>query len=155
MGDFETARVETKKAVDLRPNVAGLRIVYARILLTIGMFDQAYREILHSIRLQPNVFPFTLLILAVICLMTGRYQQAVAALSKHEELAYTNASGALMLAASYNALNEKEHAQLMLDQAMDIDPSLTIRDAVMPYPFKDPTHHDMLVQLLRDANVPE
>ncbi len=127
--------------------------MYARALLAIGRFDEAYREILQALRLQPNIFPFYLSILGVICLMTGRNANAIAALNKFCELGASITDCNPYLGAAYAANNNLTKARVVVDEVMSINPNLTIDDVIKPYPFRDPGHRAKLADFLKQAGV--
>ena len=103
--------------------------MYARTLLASGRFDEAYREIVQALRLQPNIFPFFLSILGVICLMKGRNSNAIAALKKFRELGASVTDCYPYLGAAYAANNDTAKARVVIDEVLSINPNLTIRTA--------------------------
>ncbi len=152
-GEFDAAVEKCGHGVELSPNISGPRAMYARALLAIGRFDEAYREIVQALRLQPNIFPFYLSILGVICLMTGRNANAIAAFNKFRELGASITDCNPYLGAAYAANNNLTKARVVVDEVMSINPNLTIDDVIKPYPFRDPGHRAKLADFLKQAGV--
>ncbi len=152
-GEFDAAVEKCGHGVELSPNISGPRAMYARALLAIGRFDEAYHEIVQALRLQPNIFPFYLSILGVICLMTGRNANSIAAFNKFRELGASITDCNPYLGAAYAANNNLTKARVVVDEVMSINPNLTIDDVIKPYPFRDPGHRAKLADFLKQAGV--
>ena len=152
-GEFDAAVAKSCHGVELSPNLGGTHVVYARALLAVGRFDEAYREIVQALRLQPNIFPFAVSILGVICLMSGRHANAIAAFNKYRELGAHEIDCYPLLGAACAANNDLAKSQDVIREVRNINPNLTIDDVLRPYPLRDPGHRAKLASLLKQAGM--
>jgi len=104
--------------------------------------------------LQPNVFPYFVLTLGFVCLLSNRHADAVLVLRKFRELAPHLTHGIAMLAAALSANGQQDEASNVVAAVMKIDPNLTIDDALRPYPIQDRVHGDKLAGYLMAAGLP-
>jgi len=146
--EYDRAIADARRAVELAPEVGPGHHIYARALVAKGRFDEAYREAMTAIRLQPNVFPNYLLSLGIVCLLRNQNADAVLALRKYSELAPHLTHGVAMLAAALSANGQQDEAANIAAALMKIDPNLTIDDVLRPYPMQDLVHGDKLAGYL-------
>ena len=129
------------------------RHIYARCLIAVGRFEEAYRQAVLSIELQPNIFPFYLTTLGVACLFRGRSTDAVLALKKAYEMMPRLSHGAGMLAASLESDNRHDEAARVIADLRQTDPGLSSEDVLRPYPTRDPAHKSILAAYLSAAGL--
>jgi len=149
--EFDRSIAEAKHGVDMSPDVGPARHIYARTLIAKGRFDEAFREAMTAIKLQPNVFPYFVLSLGFACLMRNQTADAVLTLQKFRELVPHATQGIAILAAALSADSRQDDASNVAASVMKIDPNLTIDDVLRPYPMEHPVHSEKLAALLRDA----
>ena len=152
-GEFDLAILDGEASVEALPNIGAFHHFFARSLIATERFDEAYRESIAAIKLQPNAYPFYVLSLGVICLLRGRYDEAVLVLTKYRQMAPHLAEGITMLAAALWA-NEQEHeARQVVDAVMEMDPNIVIDDVLRPYPMRNPMHREKLASFLNAAGM--
>lgn len=153
--EFEAAVSAAAYGSELTPSYGGLRIIYARTLLGAGRINEAYHEILQAIRLQPNAFPFSVVILGVICLTEGRMANAISAFRKCGELRVAESTYRPWLAAAHVAEGDVSVAREIIDDTLEVNPSLTIGEVIRPYPVADNSIVEKFTSLLLEAGLPE
>lgn len=151
---FDLSISDTEHGLELLPGVGPTHHIHARALLAKGRFDEAFRAATTAIRLQPNVFPYFVLTLGFVCLLSNRHADAVLVLRKFRELAPHLTHGIAMLAAALSANGQQDEASNVVAAVMKIDPNLTIDDALRPYPIQDRVHGDKLAGYLMAAGLP-
>ncbi len=153
--NFEQSLEACRRGVEISPANATLHSVFARPLIATGRFDEAYRETIEALRLQPNAFPMILLLLGLACLSSGRIEIAVAALERFRTLAAHLSQGHALLAAAYAANDEAARARALVDDILAVDPAITVRQILGPYPFEDLADDERLATLLRQCGLPD
>ena len=151
--EFDAAIGCCEKGNEIRTTNAPGRHIYARCLIAVGRFEEAYRQAVLSIETQPNIFPFYLTTLGVACLFEGRTGDAVLVLDKARELMPRLSHGAGMLAAALEADNRHDEAAKIVAELRQTDPAHSLQDVMRPYPARDPAHRSMLADYLRAAGL--
>ena len=129
---------DSEKAVALSPNIGGVRLIRARILFAVGRFDAAFREIIETLKVQPNIFPFVVTWLGVICLMRDEPSSASTAIEKSLDLGVSEIDCYPWLAAARAAAGEGDEARRILERLLSIDPDFAIEDAQDRFRLRDP-----------------
>ena len=65
-GAFDQSIEDSELGIETTPNIGRARHLYARSLIGSGRFNEAYREAMAAIRLQPDPAPFTLVTLGIV-----------------------------------------------------------------------------------------
>jgi TolB-like protein len=124
--EFEQARLNLDKAIDLNPNDARARVIYGWYLTTVGQPEQAIEEIEQARRYDPleeNWMPW---LRGIACYTAQRYEEAVAAFSAVND-PFNEITG--WLAASLAQAGRIEEAQGVLQKFLDV-----ARDDMVEYP---------------------
>jgi adenylate cyclase len=151
--EFDQSIKDCELGVNLTPNVGPARHIYARALIAAGRFNEGYRESVGAIQLQPYIYPSFLLTLGVSCLLSERPADAVLALQKYRELAPNLAHGVAMLAAAFVTNGQQGQARQVMDSVRQMDPTVTIKSLMRPYPMQDPAHAAKLVGYLEESGL--
>ncbi len=151
--EFDEAIDCCETGLDASPiNAPGLHI-YARCLTAVGRFEEAYRQALLSIELQPNIFPFYLITLGVACLFRGRPGDAVLVLDKARALMPRLSVVAGTLAGALEADGRHNEAARVVADLRQTDPGLSLADVLRPHPTRDPAHRSMIAAYLESAGL--
>jgi TolB-like protein len=116
-GEFEQARLNLEKAIDLNPNDARARVIYGWYLTAVGQPDRAIEEIELARRYDPleeNWMPW---LRGIACYTAERYEEAVAAFSAVND-PFNEITG--WLAASLAQAGRIEEAQDTLQKFLEV-----------------------------------
>lgn len=80
-GEFEQARVNIEKAIDLNPNDARARVIYGWYLTAVGQPERAIEQIEQARRYDPLEEDWMQWLRGIACYTAQRYEEAVAAFS--------------------------------------------------------------------------
>jgi adenylate cyclase len=125
-GEFEKARLNIEKAIDLNPNDARVRVIHGWYLTAVGEPERAIEEIERARRYDPLEEDWMPWLRGIACYTAQRYEDAVAALSQINE-PYNEIRG--WLALSLAQAGRIEEAQAMLRKFLEI-----ARDDMVNYP---------------------
>ena len=151
--EYDAAIECCERGLETKAVVAAGRHIYARCLIAAGRFEEAYRQGVLSIELQPTIFPFYLMTLGVACLLRGHADEAVLVLRKAREMMPRLSFVAGMLAGALEADDCHEDAQRVVGEVRQLDPSLTVADVLRPYPTRDAVHQTTLAGFLKGAGL--
>jgi len=143
-GDFEGAVDACRKGVSLSPNLANAHVQFARTLNAIGEFDEARSEAITGISLHPNIFAIFLMPLGLSLFMKERFDDAVAVFQKFRDLSAKDNRDCMFLAAALLATGDKDGANRLATEILDSFPTLTVREVLRPYPFKNSEHTELV-----------
>lgn len=151
--EFEAAIGCCEQGLKTTSVAAAGRHIYARCLIAVGRFDEAYRQAILSIEMQPNIFPFYLTTLGVACLLGGRPGDAALVLEKAHKLMPRLSHGAGLLAGALEAARRHDEAAKVVTDLHQTDPRLSHADVLRPFPTRDPAHQSILADYLRGAGL--
>jgi adenylate cyclase len=152
-GDYDAAVETCGRAADRDPSLAALRHVYARTLIAVGRYDEAYREARTAISLQPSTLGIFLASLGISCLLAGRVGDAVLVLMKFRELMPQSAYLHPLAAAALVADGQNDAARTVVREVLAIDPSIRVADVLAPYPLRDAEPRERLAAWLVAAGM--
>ncbi len=111
-----------KRALELAPDVVGLRFNYASMLVELRHYDEAEAALNRVLAANPEFDP-ALGTLGTVLLETGRPVEAIEALRKAVSLAPGHADYASILAAAFARLYQFENAERALRHAWSLAPA--------------------------------
>ena len=116
-GEFEQARVNIDKAIDLNPNDARARVIYGWYLTAVGQPERAIEEIEQARRYDPLEEDWMPWLRGIACYTAQRYEEAVAAFSAVND-PFNEITG--WLAASLAQAGRIEEAQSTLQTFLEV-----------------------------------
>lgn len=125
-GEFEQARMNIDKAIDLNPNDARARVIYGWYLTAVGQPERAIEEIEQARRYDPLEEDWMPWLRGIACYTAQRYQDAVAAFSAVND-PFNEIRG--WLAASLAQVGRIEEAQGTLQKFLEV-----ARNEMVGYP---------------------
>ncbi len=161
--NFDEARSEFEKAVDLNPNDSEARSVYAFFLTAVGRPDAAIEQLDLGKRQNPYDMTYTPWIKGIAYFTAHRYEDAIASLKQVRD-PINEVRG--WLAASYAQANRLDEARAVLreflsvaERDMVVFPGSRLRDWG-PYwhgaiEYQNQSGFDHLFEALRKAGLPE
>ena len=147
------ALVEATRAITLDPNFTEGYFALANILNFTGRPQEAIGTIEQAMRLDPAYPSLYLLALGQARLMTGQYEEAIAAcqraLARNPNLFVVYE----ILALSYSELGREEEARAAVAALLKIQPYAALDGAKVGSPYKDPAIRDRYLALLQKAGL--
>jgi adenylate cyclase len=153
-GDYESALAHCERGLTLDSSVAAAHNIYARCLIAVGRYDEAYREARKAVSMRSSGFPIFLISLGLACLLGGRGGDAVLALEKFREFAVHTPYMQVFLAAALVADGRSGDAKAIVREVQATDPSLRIAEVIYPYRLRDAEPRERLAALLAEAGLP-
>ena len=149
--EFEKGMAAFERAVELCPNSPDLLADMADALVYIGRPAEAVANIQRAMRLNPIHPDSYLWSLGVALYHCGRYEEAVAALTRMNQVPNLVRRH---IAANYVRLGRMEEARQMAAEFLKNDPDYRLeRETVWPH--KDPKDLEDLIADLRRAGLPD
>jgi adenylate cyclase len=149
--EFEKGMAAFERAVELCPNSPDLLADMADALVYVGRPEEAVANIQRAMRLNPIHPDSYLWSLGVALYHCGRYEEAVAALTRMNQMPNLVRRH---IGANYVRLDRMEEARQMAAEFLRNDPDYRLeREAVWPY--KNPKDLDDLIADLRRAGLPD
>lgn len=149
--EFEKGMAAFERAVELCPNSPDLLADMADALVYVGRPEEAVANIQRAMRLNPIHPDSYLWSLGVALYHCGRYEEAVAALTRMNQMPNLVRRH---IAANYVRLDRMEEARQMAAEFLRNDPDYRLeREAVWPH--KNPKDLDDLIADLRRAGLPD
>jgi tetratricopeptide (TPR) repeat protein len=155
LGRHDQAVASLRRAIELNPNDADTHAHFTNILVFAGRPDDAIEELETAMRLNPRYPEWYLQHQGRAYFTQGRYEEAA---SDFERVVTLNPGwpwAHLILAAARAALGKIEDAKAGVAEARKISPALTLGHVPKAWPFKNPADLGHLVDLLRQAGLPE
>jgi adenylate cyclase len=156
--NFDEAIENGEKAVRLSPNNAPILLTLAIIMHYNGKFDESIALVKNAMRLCPYYPVFYMQRLFDSYFMAGRYDEALAAgkvlLAHAQKGEFSLLWAHKDLAEAYIALGQDDKARMHAEEVLKINPKFSLADErKMFYYFKDPTHLEHYLDILRKAGL--
>ncbi len=152
---YEKAINAGEQSIELEPNGARARAIFARTLRFAGKPDEAIYQINYAIRLNPFSPYWYFLTLADCNFMKGRYEEALTELKKSLELSPNNYYSQIALVATYSMLGQEEQARATVKKFLEMEPSFTTRRLSKLLPYKNEVDLGRFLDAVRKAGLPE
>jgi tetratricopeptide (TPR) repeat protein len=147
------ALVEAERAIALDPKDAHSHEMLADILTFAGRPEEASGVLEKALRLDPTFPAFLLADLGLAYQLTGRYDEALAALKKALLLNANLLPTHEILAVTYGELGREEEARAELAEVLRLSPSISLEVRRQRLPFKDPAILERWLTALRNAGL--
>ena len=152
---YEKAIKTGERAIELEPNGAMARAIFARTLRFAGKPDEAIYQIDYAIRLNPFPPYWYFVTLADCNFMKGRYEEALAELKKSLELSPNNYFSQIGLVAAYSMLGQEEQARTAVKKLLEMEPNFTTRSLSKLLPYKNQVDLERFLDAVRKAGLRE
>ena len=153
---YEQAIAEAKRAIALSPNFYSPYGVLAGSLIFAGRPAEAIDELEKAIRLNPShpLYLATYLTgLGAAYSMTGRVEEAIAALKRAVSLVPNFSLPHESLASIYSALGREEEARAEAAEVLRLNPRFSLEGLKQRLPIKDPAVVEQYLASLRKAGL--
>lgn len=150
---YGNAIAEAERALALDPNSADNHAVLGRVLYYAGRPEEAIQLFKKAMRLNPMPESFYLYSLGMAYIMTGRYEEAVAACSKAIHTEPKNLFAHVVLAASYSLSGREEEARAEATEVLTIQPKFSLGYFAKTLSFKKQADLERFVNALRKAGL--
>jgi adenylate cyclase len=144
-----------EKALQLNPNGAEAAAFLALALTYSGDHERSISLADHAINLSPYDAPWYDWILGRAYRLAGRYEDAIAVLSRQLEHNTGPIWPHIELACSYAELGLTEETKAVVTRIMTIDPGYSIADWTAAPSYADPMMSKREAEVLRKAGLPE
>jgi len=152
---YEQAIKQREKAIELDPNNADLYQDLAETLVWAERPEEAVISIQKAMRLNPHYpvnYEFTL---GFAWFSTGRYVDAIE-VHRRALIRSPNHWGIhIVMAISYSELGREEGASYHVEEALRINPHLSLEALKERIPFKDSMQYERYAEMLFKAGLPE
>ena len=153
--DLEQARRERERAVALDPNYADGLAGLGEVLIWTGEYDEGIRLVKKAMLLNPCHHAWYFYILGVAYTSQARYDDAIEILERglirNPDFIGTH----LALATLYGGAGRKEMCQTEVQEILRISPGFSLKLMKEMIPTKDQTIVDRVIDILRDAGLPD
>ncbi len=153
--EYDSALLAARKAVALNPNNAQVRFGHAFALTFSGELKEALLELDQVTRLSsrdPNLWSF-MIMRAWALLALGRFEEAADWARRSAEQPNSVLWPAVTLVSSLGHLQRVDEARAVFKRLREVDPDRDLIAVWNILPFRDPAHHNLLVEGVRKAGV--
>ena len=154
-GQHEKAIAEMERALALAPNSARNHMHLGVVLTFAGRLEEAILLLEKVLRLDPMPGTVELMSLGHAYIMTGRYDEAIAACKKAIERAPRNLTAHVYLTSAYSLSGREQEARTEAEEVLRIDPKFSLMDSVKTWQYKNQVDCDLIINALRKAGLPE
>jgi adenylate cyclase len=144
-----------ERAIELNPNGADVHVVMAQVLFYSGKSDKAILILERAFRLNPIPSSFYYSTMGQAYRVNGQYENAIEIAKKSLNISPDQLTPFLTLAASYSLLNRTEEAVQAVQEAIRIDPTISLEYLANTLPYKNQEELDKFINALRKAGLPE
>ena len=155
LGRHDQAIANMRRAIELNPNDADAHAHFANHLVFAGRADEAVGELEKAMRVNPHYPASYLQFLGRAYFTQRRFEEAESAFERAVTLNPGWPWAHLVLAATRASLGKIDEAKAGVVEARRISPALTLAHVPKAWPFKNAADLDRLVDLLREAGLPE
>jgi adenylate cyclase len=150
---YDQALAENKRAIALRPPLAGPYATLAETLGRVGRSDEALQMVEQALRRKPRVADYHLHSVGVAYYFAGKPEESIAPLKQYLAC-YPNILGAhLTLAAVYSELGREAEARAEAAEVLRINPKFSLEIHRERFPIKDPAVLERHIAALRKAGL--
>jgi TolB-like protein/Tfp pilus assembly protein PilF len=150
---YEQAGAEAERAIALNPSQGQIYAGLAHTLNFLGRQEEALGLAEKAVRLNPRLPPRSLLALGQTYYLTGRTEEAIAALKKSLNGSPADLDAHLFLAAVYSELGRDAEAQAAAAEMLRINPKWSLEVWRQRVPYKDPAMLERVFAALRKAGL--
>ena len=150
---YEQASAEAEYVLNLNPSNGGIYAGLASILSFLGRPEEALGLAEKALRLNPRLPTWSLLPLGYTYYLTGRSEEAIAALKKSLNGSPADLEAHLLLAAVYSELGRDAEAQTEVAEVLRINPQFSLEVHKERVPIKDPATLERHIAALRKAGL--
>jgi adenylate cyclase len=154
-GQYEDAKKEGERAIQINPNGAEVHAHLAFTLTYIGESKEAIRLLNRALRLNPVPPTYYYHFLGIAYRNDGQYEKAIAMCKEAVRLDPDAITPYPTLVSSYILLNQPKEAQKYVSEVLRIDPAYSLSYFINTLPFKDQSETGALIDSLRKAGLPE
>jgi adenylate cyclase len=151
----DQAIANMRRAIELNFNDADSHAYFANLLVFAGRPDEALEELETTMRLNPHYPGWYLQFLGRAYFSQRRYEEAESAFERVVTVNPGWPWAHLVLAATRTALGRTEEARAAVAEARKISPAMNLGHVFKAWPARNPEDLDHLVDLLREAGLPE
>jgi len=153
--EHEKALVALEKAVALDHNYSDAYALTTRILNLAGRPEAGLEPMKMAMRLNPHQPQAYFFILGTAYFGLGRYADAVNALKEALARNPTAQRPRMWLVAAFSKLGQIEDAKWEAEELLTLDPDFSLKRISQVLPFKSREHLEVLLDGLRNAELPE
>ena len=154
-GQYEDAKKEGERAIQLNPNGAQVHAHLALTLSFVGEMKEAIRLLNRAFRLNPVPPTYYYHFLGMAYRNDGQYEKAIAICKEAVRLDPEALIPYPILVSSYILLNQPKEAQKYVSEILRVDPTYSLSYVINTLPFKDHSETEALIDSLRKAGLPE
>ena len=150
---YEQALAETEQVLTLNPPFGGVYALLANTLNYLGRLEEASKLVEKALRLRPRLLPGHFRSLGHTYYLTGRSEEAIAALKRSLIGTPADLDAHLLLAAVYSELGQGTEAQAETAEVLRINPNWSLEVWRQRVPYKDPAMLERVFAALRKAGL--
>jgi len=152
---YEDAKKEGERAIQLNPNGAEVHAHLAYTLSFIGEMKEAIRLLNRAFRLNPVPPTYYYHFLGIAYRNDGQYEKAIAICKEAVKLDPDALNPYPTLVSSYILLNQPKEAQKYASELLRVDPTYSLSYFINTLPYKDQSMAEAVIDSLRKAGLPE
>jgi len=150
---YDKAVAECQQAVDLNPNSASAHSWYGMVLMSAGRYPESVLELEQAVRLDPFPSTWILRSLGRSYTLTGRYEEAIAALKKAIQKAPNDQISHLSLVLAYSFAGQREEAQAEAAEVLRINPKFSLESYIKRRAWKNQAEKDKAIEAYHQAGL--
>jgi adenylate cyclase len=151
--EHEKAIAEMEQCVASAPNSARRLMHLGRVLTRAGRLEEAVHMLEKGLRLDPMPGSVELYFVGHAYLLTGRYDEAIAAFKRAIEMAPRNVHAHVYLTSAYSLSGREQEARTQAEELLRIDPKYCASRT--PRVSKNPEDDELISNALRKAGLPD
>ena len=154
---YDEAQRAIERALSLSPNLFMVQYAAGMVSCFVGEGDAAIGHFTRAMRLSPLDPGMSALIVGtgIAHLVSGRYDQALAAAQRAVQESPNFASGHRVMLIALGYLGRVEEAKLAARRMLELAPEFTVSRVQSVSPFKDPEFRKRSAKIYRAAGVPK
>jgi adenylate cyclase len=153
--EYEKAISEGRRSIELFPNGAMPRGVFASLLCNADMADEALGHITQAIRLNPSPASWYYVTLGKCYRQKGEYEEALTAFKKALHINPKAKVNHMLLAMVYVLLDRQDEAEAAAKKVLEIDPNFSVKLTTKAWPYKNQVHLKLITDAMRKAGLPD
>jgi len=153
--EYGKAIAQGERSIELFPNGAMPRGVFASLLCYADMPDEALGHITQAIRLNPSPASWYYVTLGKCYRAKGQYDKALAAFKKARQINPKAMINHLCLAMVYALLDRQDEAEAAAKKVLEINPDFSVALTTKAWPYKNQAHLKLMIDAMRKAGLPD
>jgi len=150
---YEQASAEAERVIALNPSPGVIYVGLANTLNFLGRSEEANRLVEKALRLNPRLPTESFFALGQVYYLTGRTEEAIAALKKLLNGSPADLVAHLYLAAVYSELGRDAEAQAEAAEVLRINPKWSLEVWKQRVPYKEPAMLERVFAALQKAGL--